>query len=104
MFEVSKSDPRKFNIGSEDVCFKLLAFALESKPKVGVRMSIIAIEVKLSNTVDTKEARTLNWFAEEFSDYNISKCLINTGSHAYTRNDGVQALNRYFLKYRSTII
>jgi predicted AAA+ superfamily ATPase len=54
--------------------------------------SLIAIEVKLSNTVDKRAINTLNWFGEEFSGYRVAKCLVNTGSHAYTRSDGIHVI------------
>ena len=51
--------------------------------------SVIAIEVKLSSSVDGKEVTHLNWLEKTFSEYNITKMIINTGDTAHKRKDGV---------------
>jgi hypothetical protein len=50
---------------------------------------IIAIEVKLSETVDSKDVRHLNWLHEQLGDRVIERVLVNTSKTAYRRPDGV---------------
>ncbi len=49
----------------------------------------IAIEVKLSQTVDTKDVRHLHWLEEQLGDGLIDKVIVTTGTQAYRRQDGV---------------
>jgi predicted AAA+ superfamily ATPase len=46
---------------------------------------IVAIEVKLSPTVDDSDVRHLNWFEEKIGDRIKEKIILTTGSHAYRR-------------------
>ncbi len=49
----------------------------------------IAIEVKLANTVTDQDTKHLHWIAERVSDQLLDAVVINTGPHAYRRQDGI---------------
>jgi predicted AAA+ superfamily ATPase len=52
--------------------------------------SVIAIEVKLSSSVEGGEIKHLQWLEKTFGEqYKITKMIVNTGGTAYTRKDGV---------------
>lgn len=51
--------------------------------------SLVAIEIKLSATVDDKDARHLRWLRALLPDRVVDTLVINTGEHAYRRADGV---------------
>jgi predicted AAA+ superfamily ATPase len=51
--------------------------------------SVVAIEVKLSPTVEGKEVAHLKWLEETFKEYSVTKVIVNTGDTAYKRKDGV---------------
>ncbi len=51
--------------------------------------SILAVEVKLSGTVDDVDVRHLNWLHDQLGDRVVERLVINTGAHAYRRRDGV---------------
>ncbi|MDR3069570.1 MAG: DUF4143 domain-containing protein [Propionibacteriaceae bacterium] len=53
---------------------------------------VIAVEVKLNPIVDTSDVRHLNWFAEAFATYNVTKIIITPGPYAYTRPDKVHVI------------
>jgi len=53
---------------------------------------ILAIEVKLSGIVRPTDVRNLNWLEESTNNLVIDKVLINTGSYAYRRPDGVAVI------------
>jgi predicted AAA+ superfamily ATPase len=50
---------------------------------------LVAIEVKLSPTVEDKDVRHLNWLHEELGDRVADRVVVNTGQFAYRRLDGV---------------
>lgn len=50
---------------------------------------VVALEVKLSATVDDKDVRHLNWLKGEVGDRLVDRVVITTGSFAYRRSDGV---------------
>lgn len=50
---------------------------------------VVAIEVKLSETVSDRDVRHLNWLHEEIGDRLADKVVITTGKFAYRRPDGV---------------
>jgi hypothetical protein len=50
---------------------------------------VVAIEVKLSDTVGPKDVRHLNWLHEQLGDRVLERVLVNTGKTAYRRPDGV---------------
>lgn len=50
---------------------------------------IVAIEVKLSQTVDDRDVRHLNWLAATVGDELLDRLVVTTGSFAYRRADGV---------------
>ncbi|MHB1212003.1 MAG: ATP-binding protein [Candidatus Nanopelagicales bacterium] len=54
--------------------------------------SIVAIEIKLSATVDDKDVRHLTWIREQLPDRVVDTVVINTGEHAYRRSDGVAVI------------
>jgi len=50
---------------------------------------IVAIEVKLSPTVEDRDARHLNWLKRELGDRVIDRVIVTTGKFAVRRDDGV---------------
>ena len=50
---------------------------------------VVAIEVKLSETVSDKDVRHLNWLHDQLGDRLADRVLITTGEYAYRRQDGV---------------
>jgi predicted AAA+ superfamily ATPase len=50
---------------------------------------ILAIEVKLANTVDDKDVRHLHWLADQLGDRLLDALVINTGPASYRRPDGI---------------
>lgn len=50
---------------------------------------LLAIEVKLSPTVDDRDVRHLNWLHRELGDRVADRIVITTGEFAYRRSDGV---------------
>ena len=51
--------------------------------------SCIAIEAKLSSTVDDRDVRHLNWLHREIGDRLVDRIVVYTGRLAYRRPDGV---------------
>lgn len=51
--------------------------------------TLVAVEVKLSGTVEDKDVRHLNWLREQLGDRVVDRLVINTGPFAYRRRDGV---------------
>ncbi|GHT75741.1 ATPase AAA [Spirochaetia bacterium] len=54
--------------------------------------TIIAIEVKIAQTISASDLRHLHWFENQFTEYHVVKVVINSGPHAYTRKDGVHSI------------
>ena len=54
--------------------------------------SIIAIEIKLSATVDDKDVRHLTWLRGQLPDRVLEAVVINTGEYAFRRADGVAVI------------
>lgn len=50
---------------------------------------VLAIEVKLANTVDDKDVRHLHWLEGQLGDRLLDALVINTGPAAYRRPDGI---------------
>ena len=50
---------------------------------------IVAIEVKLADTVADRDVRHLNWLHQQLGDRLVDKLVITTGEFAYRRPDGV---------------
>ena len=50
---------------------------------------VLAVEVKLAATVRPADVRGLNWLATQAPDMVVDKVLLNTGTIAYRRPDGV---------------
>lgn len=50
---------------------------------------VVAIEVKLSATVDDDDVKNLLWLREQIGDDLLNAVVINTGQHAYKRQDGI---------------
>lgn len=50
---------------------------------------ILAIEVKLGNTVGDHETTHLRWLAERLGSDLVDAIVINTGANAYRRPDGI---------------
>ncbi|MDR1294858.1 MAG: DUF4143 domain-containing protein [Bifidobacteriaceae bacterium] len=54
--------------------------------------AIIAVEVKLSATLDDHDVRHLNWLAGAYRDRPVAKIVVTAGEFAYHRPDGVQVV------------
>ena len=50
---------------------------------------VVAIETKLSATVDDRDVKHLLWLRQQLGDRLLDAVLVTTGSHAYRRPDGV---------------
>ena len=50
---------------------------------------VLAIEVKLAETVDDRDAGHLHWLAGHLGDILKDAIVINTGPDAYRRPDGI---------------
>ncbi len=50
---------------------------------------IVAIEVKLSSSIDTKHVKHLNWLQQTPGDRVLDRLVVHTGPLAYRRPDGV---------------
>jgi len=55
----------------------------------GRNRRVVAIEVKLSETVDDRDVRHLRWLAEQVGDELADAVVITTGPQAYRRADGI---------------
>lgn len=53
---------------------------------------IVAIEVKLVGTVTDRDVRHLNWLHQQVGERLADKIVINTGTYAYRRPDGVAVI------------
>lgn len=51
--------------------------------------SVVAIEVKLSRTVDADDGKHLRWLREKLGDRVLDRVVITTGPDAYRRDDGI---------------
>ncbi|WP_211229566.1 ATP-binding protein [Nakamurella lactea] len=58
----------------------------------GEDSSVVAIEVKLSESVSDKDVRHLNWLQRQLGDRLADRVLITTGKDAYRRPDGVAVI------------
>ena len=56
---------------------------------VGADGGVVAVEVKLSATVDEDDVRHLHWLHAQLGDDLRDAVLVNTGTHAYRRADGI---------------
>ncbi|MFT4036047.1 MAG: DUF4143 domain-containing protein [Patulibacter sp.] len=54
--------------------------------------AIVAIEVKLSRTVDDHDLRHLRWLGDRLGDTLLDRVVITTGADAYRREDGVAVI------------
>jgi len=53
---------------------------------------VLAIEVKLGNSVEDKDVRHLRWLSGQLGDRLLDAIVINTGPAAYRRPDGIGVL------------
>lgn len=51
--------------------------------------AVLAVEVKLSSTVNDRDVRHLTWLRDALGEDLVDAVVINTGSSAYRRRDGV---------------
>ncbi|MEC4612228.1 ATP-binding protein [Tsukamurella tyrosinosolvens] len=58
----------------------------------GPDLGVVAIEVKLAGEVDDRDVAHLNWLKGRIGDRLVERIVINTGPHAYRRNDGVAVI------------
>ena len=54
--------------------------------------SLVAIEIKLSASVNDQDVRHLMWLRGQLPDRVVDTVVITTGEHAYRRNDGVAVI------------
>ena len=59
---------------------------------VGSDGGVVAVEVKLSATVDESDMAHLKWLRETLGDGLRDAVLVNTGPHAYRRPDGIAVI------------
>lgn len=50
---------------------------------------VVALEVKLSTTVDDAAVRSLWWLRERVGSDLVDAAVVTTGAHAYRRSDGI---------------
>ena len=50
---------------------------------------VVAIEIKLSGTVDSRDCRHLMWLREQIGENLLDAVVIHTGPQAYRRKDGI---------------
>ena len=50
---------------------------------------VIAIEVKLAEAINERDARHLNWLQTKLGDRLIERVIVTTGPYAYRREDGI---------------
>jgi predicted AAA+ superfamily ATPase len=50
---------------------------------------IVAVEVKLTQTIDDTDVRHLNWLAQQVGDELLDRVVVSTGQSAYRRRDGI---------------
>lgn len=50
---------------------------------------IVALEVKLSRTVDEADVEHLLWVGDEIGEDLLDAVVVTTGSRAYRREDGI---------------
>lgn len=50
---------------------------------------VVAIEVKLSTTVDDRDVRHLHWLRQQLGDDLLDAVVLTTGQEAYRRSDGI---------------
>ena len=50
---------------------------------------VVAIEVKLSSAIDQNDVKNLRWLREKIGDDLLDAVVVNTGSRAYRRKDGI---------------
>lgn len=55
----------------------------------GSEGQVLAIEVKLSSTVDDRDVRHLTWLRQELGDQLVNAVVVHAGPSAYRRRDGV---------------
>ncbi|MDR1089233.1 MAG: hypothetical protein LBL23_08210 [Coriobacteriales bacterium] len=53
-------------------------------------LDIVTIEVKMAAADD--DAKRINWLKENLAGQSVSGVIVNTGSIAYTRNDGIHVI------------
>lgn len=58
----------------------------------GQDRSVVALEVKLSDTIRPGDVVHLNWLKEQLGDRLVDRAVLNTGQFAYRRPDGVAVI------------
>lgn len=53
---------------------------------------IVALETKLTPSVDDSDVIHLHWLREQFGELLLDAAVINTGAHAYRRSDGIAVI------------
>lgn len=56
---------------------------------IGPDGGIVAVEVKLSTTVDADDTRHLKWLRDRIGDQLLDAVIVTTGTEAYRREDGI---------------
>lgn len=55
----------------------------------GAAGRVLAVETKLTATVDDRDVRPLHWLAQQIGDDLIDAVVVTTGREAYRRADGI---------------
>jgi len=53
---------------------------------------IVALEVKLSDTIDDSDVRHLHWLKQQMGSLLVDAAVLNTGQYAYRRRDGIAVI------------
>ena len=57
---------------------------------------VVALEVKLSATVDSSDLRHLRWLSDQIGPNLLDSAVITTGTEAYRRGDGIAVIRLSF--------
>jgi predicted AAA+ superfamily ATPase len=58
----------------------------------GIDNGVVAMEVKLSATVEDRDLKHLKWLRSRIPDQLLDAVLVNTGTRAYRRDDGIAVI------------
>lgn len=53
---------------------------------------VVLFEVKIGQKIDNEDVKHLKWIKDKIGDKIIDSAVINTGSHAYRRDDGIAVI------------
>jgi len=52
----------------------------------------VALEVKLSDTIDDDDVKHLHWLKQQIRPLLMDAAVLNTGQYAYRRKDGIAVI------------